>query len=580
MKTKKLLLMLALTLTVTMAVGCGSTTSENTESEGTDLSSSTITKFEATDMSQNPKAATNRGTDTLIIGSTEFDGCFNPLGYSSSAYDYQVNRALFDALMLPDEKGEMTEYRLAESYEISEDNLTYTFKLKDGLKWSDGEPLTAKDIEYTYMILSDKTYTGESDTVTGATVVAGVKAYHDGTAKTISGIEVVDDQTIKFTLETPNSGALYDLGQLQPIPQHFYKNYYSQGNTDKMAETFANPGPTSGAYKFVSYKEGQEVKIEANDKSYLAAPKVKNVIWRVNTEDTKISMLKSGETDIDEIAVNVDNIDQLESAGFLGYDMYPTNGYGYIGINHTDKSVLKDNSVVQALMTGLNREKIVKTVYDQYANVMNSFQSRSSWAYSDVPNSYDYDLEKAKQILEDAGWKEGSDGVREKDGKKLEVHLVGTTNNPVVDALVPVATNDWKELGVHFTSEVMQFPSMRQKVKNSDGWDLYFMAHGLTADPSTSKLTYVTGGSQNWLGYANSKVDGLYNDIAAETDTDKLKDLYKDLYTEMNENLPEIPLYQRNDLYAYNGRVKNLKVTPYQYYGFYLNEVEIQDSDK
>ena len=102
----------------------------------------------------------------------------------------------------------------------------------------------------------------------------------------------------------------------------------------------------------------------------------------------------------------------------------------------------------------------------------------------------------------------------------------------------------------------------------------------LTADPSTSKLTYVTGGSQNWLGYANSKVDSLYNDIAAETDTDKLKDLYKDLYSEMNENLPEIPLYQRNDLYAYNGRVKNLKVTPYQYYGFYLNEVEIQDSDK
>lgn len=580
MKTKKLLVMLALTLTATMAVGCGSTTSENTSNEGTDLSSSTITKYEASDMSKSPKAAANRGTDTLIIGSTEFDGCFNPLGYSTSTYDNQVNRALFDALMLPDEKGEMTEYRLAESCEISEDNLTYTFKLKDGLKWSDGEPLTAKDIEYTYMILSDKTYTGESDTVTGATVVAGVKAYHDGTAKTISGIEVVDDQTIKFTLETPNSGAIYDLGQIQPIAEHFYKNYYSQGNTDKMAETFANPGPTSGAYKFVSYKEGQEVKIEANDKSYLAAPKVKNVIWRVNTEDTKISMLKSGETDIDEITVNVDNIDQLESTGFLGYDMYPVNGYGYIGVNHTDKSVLKDNSVVQALMTGLNREKIVKTVYDQYANVMNSFQSRSSWAYADVPNSYDYDLEKAKQILDDAGWKEGSDGIREKDGKKLDVHLVGTTNNPVVDALVPVATNDWKELGVHFTSEVMQFPSMRQKVKNADGWDLYFMAHALTADPSTSKLTYVTGGSQNWLGYANSKVDSLYNDIAAETDTDKLKDLYKDLYSEMNENLPEIPLYQRNDLYAYNGRVKNLKVTPYQYYGFYLNEVEIQDSDK
>ena len=113
MKTKKLLVMLALTLTASMAVGCGSTTSENTGDKGTDLSSSTITKYEASDMSQNPKAAANRGTDTLIIGSTEFDGCFNPLGYSSSAYDNQVNRALFDALMIPDEKGEMTEYRLA-----------------------------------------------------------------------------------------------------------------------------------------------------------------------------------------------------------------------------------------------------------------------------------------------------------------------------------------------------------------------------------------------------------------------------------------------------------------------------------
>ena len=129
-------------------------------------------------------------------------------------------------------------------------------------------------------------------------------------------------------------------------------------------------------------------------------------------------MLKSGEVDIDEVTVNVDNVDQLESAGFLGYDMYPTNGYGYIGVNHTDKSVLKDNAVVQALMTGLNRPKIVQTVYDKYAHVMTSFQSKSSWTYADVPNEYEYDLEKAKQILEDAGWKEGSDGIREKDGKK------------------------------------------------------------------------------------------------------------------------------------------------------------------
>lgn len=580
MKTKKLLVMLALTLAATMAVGCGSTNSEAENNGGTDLSSSEITRFEASDMSKSPKAASNRGTDTLIIGSIEFDGCFNPLGYSSSSYDWEVYHTLFEPLIAPDEKGEMTEYRLAESYEVSDDNLTYTFKLKDGLKWSDGQPITAKDVAFSYKLMCDKTYAGENDFVTGSTVVVGTKAYHDGTAEDISGIEVVDDQTIKFTLEKPNSGAIYDFGTLEPVAEHFYKDYYKHGNTDRMQETFTNPGPTSGAYKFVSYKEGQEVRVEANDQSYLGAPKIKNIIWRVNTDDTKVAMLKSGETDVDSVNVDVDNVDQLESAGFLGYDMFPTNGYGYIGVNHTDSSVLKDNAVVQALMTGLNREKIVKTVYDQYAHVMNSFQSKSSWTYADVSNNYDYDLEKAKQILDDAGWKEGSDGIREKDGKKLEVHLVGTTNNPVVDALVPVATNDWKELGVHFTSEVMQFPSMRQKIKNADGWDLYFMAHGLLADPSSMALTYRTGAPQNWLGYSNTKVDNLFDDITAETDTDKLKDLYKDVYTEMNENLPEIPLYQRNDLYAYNGRVKNFKVSPYQFYGYYLYQVELEDSSK
>lgn len=577
MKTKKILAVLALTLTASMmVVGCGSSTSESSSNEGTDLSSSIITKYEASDMGKNPQSAKNRGKDTLVIGTTALDGCFNPLGYSSSSYDMEIQYALFEPLMTPDVEGQMTEYRLADSYEISEDGLTYTFKLKDGLKWSDGQPLTAKDVAFSIKIMTDKSYTGENDFLNGNTVIAGSKEYYNGTAKDISGIQVVDDQTIKFTLEKPNSGAIYDLGSIQPVAEHFYKDYYTQGNTDKLTETYTNVGPTSGAYKFVSYSEGQEAKVEANENSYLGSPKVKNIIWRVNTDETKISMLKSGETDLDDITVSEDNIEQLEGAGFLGYDMYPTNGFGYIGINHTDGSVLKDNAVVQALATGLNREKIVKTVYDRYATVMNSYNSRASWVYSDVPNHYEYDLEKAKQILEDAGWKEGSDGIREKDGKKLDVHLVGTTNNPVVDALLSVATNDWKELGVHFTSEVMQFPSMRQKVKNPEGWDLYFMAHGLLANPDCS-TTYKTGATQNWLGYSNSKVDKLLGDIAAETDTDKLKDLYKDLYTELNENLPEIPMYQRNDLYAYNGRVKNLTVSPYQHYGYYLYQVELAE---
>lgn len=576
MKFKKLLATLSVALTVSMLAGCGqgagtkTTDGAGKTAEKTDLASKSITTYEAKDMSKNPETAKNR-KDTLIVGTEAPDGVLNPL-YMESSYDMYITENMYVPLMANDKQAEMKDY-LTESNSVSEDGLTYTFKIRKDANWSDGTPITAKDAEFAIKVACDATYTGASDYITGRVKVKGASDYKEGKATSISGVKVVDDKTISITLDEKSSSAIYVLGGTTPLPEAYYGKFYKQGNTEGFKDTYTKPGPVSGPYKFVSYKEGQEVDLEANDKFFLGTPKIKNLIYKVVTDDTKIQSLQSGDIDLTDLTVSPDNVETVEGLGFVGYQLFPTNGYGYMAFNQA-KPQFKDKAVRQALTTGLNRAKIASSVYGKYAEVINVPQSKLSWAYAEGKNDYKYDLEKAKKMLDDAGWKAGADGIREKDGVKLAINFTGTSNNPVVDSILSVATEDWKELGVKFTSEKMDFTSMRQKQKGGD-WDMLFMAWGLVADANDSDI-YKTGGSQNKTNYSNPKADQIYDKISKELDKNKLKDLYKELYTELNEDVPYIYVYQRSDMWGYNGRVKGLDSSPYLDYTFNLYKATIE----
>jgi len=578
MKFKKLLATMSLTLAFSMLAGCGqgagtttSTTGAEKTAEKTDMASKMITTYDAKDMSKNPSTATDR-KDTVVIGTDAPDGVLNALYLGESAYDQYIVEAMYAPLLAPTKTGDLENW-LTESNSISDDGLTYTFKIKKDANWSDGTPITAKDVEFSIRACCDASYTGTNDYITGRVKIKGAAEYKAGTATSIDGMKIVDDKTITITLTEKSSSGLYVLGGAIPVPEAYYGKYYKQGNTDGFKETYTKPGPTSGAYKFVSYKEGQEVDLEANDKSVLGAPKVKNLIYKVCTDETKVSMLQSGDIDLTDVTVGTDNVESLEGLGFAGYQLFPTNGYGYMAFNEA-KPQFKDKAVRQALTTALNREKIASSVYNKYAQVINVPQSKVSWVYAEGKNDYKYDLEKAKKMLDDAGWKAGADGIREKDGVKLAINFTGTSNNPVVDSILSVATEDWKALGVKFTSEKMDFTSMRQKQKGGD-WDMLFMAWGLVADPNDMDV-YATGGSQNRTNYSDTKLDGIYKKIASELDKEKLKELYKELYTEINEDVPYIYMYQRSDMWSYNGRVKGLEVSPYVDYTYNLQKVTLE----
>ena len=579
MKFKKIIASVSLLLAVSMFIGCGKgagtaedvDTAQNTPQEKAQLADAVVTTYEATDMSDNPSQVTDR-KDTLVIATDAFSEQFNPL-FANSVYDQRVMDVMYRTFNGVDDEGEMTQTDLAELPQVSDDNLTYTYKIKDNANWSDGTPITTKDAELSIKIICDESYDGEYDLATGTTQIAGAKEYREG-ADSISGIKIIDDKTMEITLEQVSSSAVYDLGGILPIEYDYYSKYYTQGNLGEMKETFLSPGPASGPYKFVRYKTGEEFDLEANDKFYAGAPNIKNVVFKVTPAETRLSILQSGGADIGmQIKCDEDNIEEIQDVGFLGYVMYPDNGYGYIGFN-LDKPVLQDKAVRQALAYGLDREKITESVDGKYAKVINIPQTEASWTYSEVKNDYAFDLEKAKQILDDAGWVVGTDGIREKDGQKLAIHYTGTTGSKTTAAIIAVGTENYKELGVDFTSEIIDFPTVIEKLESGD-IETYCIGWSLSADPN-SKSLFSSDGTYNYGHFTNEKLDEIYDKIQVELDQEKQKELYAELYDILNEELPYIYMSQSYDMTAYNGRVKNLKESPYVPFTMNIQDITLE----
>lgn len=577
---KKFSIIMCLFLSLTLVLSaCGGSDSGNSDSagqanqessnNGTDGELASDGLIPATDKSKSPATATDR-EDTIIIGILAPSGIFNPI-FSESLYDAFVTQSLFSGLLQINKDGTYST-NLAEDYSISEDKLTYTFKLKDGLKFSDGSPLTAEDVAFTLTLLHDKSYDGPSDIIKDAAIKGG-QEYKDGKAASVEGIKVVDPNTIEVTTLEPRALALSAIGSSGILSKAYYGKDYKQGNLSYMKDLFTKP-LGNGPYKLDKFVPGQEAVLSANENFHLGAPKIPHLIYKFTTDETNVQLLQTGATDMDMVAVSKDQVEQLQELGFLDINLFRTNGYGYIAFNH-NKEMFKDKRVRQALAYGLDREQIVDAVYQGYADVINIPQSKDSWSYTDEVTKYDYNLEKAKQLLDEAGWTVGADGIREKDGQKFKVTFTASSPNPVNDAIIPVAQANWKELGIELTAEQMDFNAVVEKRKKGD-FDMMFLAWSLDPDPQSGENVFKTGGSQNDIGYSNPLLDELFKKAGSEVDVEQRKPIFKEIYQELNEDLPYIFMYQRRDMWATNARIQGFDMSPYRKFMADLNTIQIQ----
>ncbi|HDX9613598.1 TPA: ABC transporter substrate-binding protein [Bacillus toyonensis] len=521
-----------------------------------DLKNIKIEKIAATDKTKVPDKAKNR-KDTLVVGISKPGGVFLPY-FQQNGWDGNVTSVIFASLVSTDKQGKPIP-ELAEKWDVSSDQLTYTFHLRKDLKFSDGSPLTADDVAFTLTLLHDKAYEGEIDISQYA--VKGGKEYKEGKATSIEGIQVVDPQTIKITTEKVNSQAIFVLGGTVLSKAYYGKDYKQNTSLDYLKELYGKP-IAAGPYKFEKYIPGQEVRFVANENYYAGKPKIPNFIYKITSGDTKLQLFQTGEVDYTGLGTGDEILEQAKGLEFANIQIETAASFSYIYMNN-NKPYLKDKKVRQALIYGLDRKKYVDTALKGYGTVANVPIHPTSWAYTEGGvNKYEYDKEKAKKLLDEAGWKVGSDGVREKDGQKLKLSYFGPSSAKDSDLLIPIAKENYKEIGVEFNPEFMDFNTMLSKVNKGD-YDLASVSTPITSDPSETAGEYLSGVNEKSLGYKNAKVDELIKKGIETVDIEKRKPIYKELYKELSDDPPVILLNYRRTITGYNGNIKGIDSEKY-----------------
>lgn len=562
MKTKALACLLAAVMALSLAAcGGGSDdkkTSEKTETQDTNASlEATNQLIEAEDPSALPETAAKR-KDTLIAGVADFAGVFNPV-YWEANEDMQVVSATNASLSVNDDKGEIVDGTASMS--VSEDGKVYTYKLTKE-KYNDGSDVKAEDYVNWYKVVADPSYDGYQD-ISKVNVV-GYDDYKNGSATEISGIKVVDESTIEITLEAANTSAPYVLGSAVPISTAKYGDLIKKGDLSKFKSLNMVDYVSNGAYVLKEYKEKTSATLEANPNFYLGEPKTKNLIFKVVATNAELQAVETGDVDIhDQVVCDDDHIEEAMSAGFINLKIQPTLGYGYVATNQKNE-IFQDVKVRQALLHAIDRKSLNQAVYGQYAITLNIPQAPISWLYDDEGmETYDYDLEKAAELLKEAGWEKDGDKLM-KDGKQMKIVFSAMSGNVVTDTMIPLMIDAYGQLGIDFQAEYVDWPTLQSKSQNGT-FDMLFMAWGLTADPDLTGTfaSAEAGGTQNRTGYANPELDKMLAEALASTSQDEQKEKYKEIYKLINEELPLYPIYERCDLICYNTRVQNIEQSSY-----------------
>lgn len=562
MKKKALACLLAAVMALSLAA-CGSgsdnkKTSEKTESQDTNTSlEATNQLIEAEDPSALPETAAKR-KDTLIAGVADFAGVFNPV-YWEANEDMQVVSATNASLSVNDDKGEIVDGTASMS--VSEDGKVYTYKLTKE-KYNDGSDVKAEDYVNWYKVVADPSYDGYQD-ISKVNVV-GYDDYKNGSATEISGIKVVDESTIEITLEAANTSAPYVLGSAVPISTAKYGDLIKKGDLSKFKSLNMVDYVSNGAYVLKEYKEKTSATLEANPNFYLGEPKTKNLIFKVVATNAELQAVETGDVDIhDQVVCDDDHIEEAMSAGFINLKIQPTLGYGYVATNQKNE-IFQDVKVRQALLHAIDRKSLNQAVYGQYAITLNIPQAPISWLYDDEGmETYDYDLEKAAELLKEAGWEKDGDKLM-KDGKQMKIVFSAMSGNVVTDTMIPLMIDAYGQLGIDFQAEYVDWPTLQSKSQNGT-FDMLFMAWGLIADPDLTGTfaSAEAGGIQNRTGYANPELDKMLAEALASTSQDEQKEKYKEIYKLINEELPLYPIYERCDLICYNTRVQNIEQSSY-----------------
>ncbi len=481
---------------------------------------------------------------TLVEGVAGSPQYINPLLSQYNSVDEVLVRLVFSGLTRLDERGEVVA-DLAESWRVSEDGLTYDFRLRPGLTWQDGAPVTARDVLYTVGAM-------QADDFPGATWLS--KLWR---AVKVAAPDGPEGLTVQFTLEQPLAPFL-DYTTIGLLPAHLWEKV----PTAQMMESQYNTRPVGTGPFAVKQITATRADLVPNPEYPGPTPYLAGLTFRFYPDhQSLLSAYKRGE--IDSISwIWPDDMEAVSEIEDLQLFTAPMSGYTlvYLNLQNPNLPFLGEKAVRQALLYGLDRQALIDGALHGQGLVAHTPILPGTWAYDpDVP-VYAYNPERARQLLDEAGWQDADgDGVRDKEGVRLAFVLLGD-NQPMLEAMA----TQWAMIGVQAAPQAVSLSGLIGDFLVPCEYDAAVVHWELSGDPDPYPLWHSTQikDGQNYGGWDDRAADEAIERARAISDREQRREYYRQFQRVFAEEVPALLLYHPVYTYGVRNKVRDVQMGP------------------
>lgn len=478
--------------------------------------------------------------DAYIMANLSDASYLNPILAGDSASS-EVNGQLFNGLLKYD-KDLQVACDLAESYEVSPDGLEITFKLRKDVKWHDGKPFTARDVQYTYEVLTD----------------TNTRTPYSSNFTIVKDFRTVDDYTVKIYYDEPFAPNLQSW-MMSILPEHIFK-----GQDVNNAPANRDPVGT-GPYKFKLWQTDQKIELVSNPAYFKGKPYISRYIVQV-VPDQAVQFLELRNESLDSVGLSPDQWNAYDSF-FLNYDKYryPAHAFTYLGFNMKIEP-FGDKNFRKAIQYAINKKDIIDGVLLGTGKEAIGPYPPHVWAYNPDIKISEYEPRKAVEMLKELGFEDiNKDGMLEYKGKRFEFTITTNQGNKQRELTAQIVQEQLKKIGIKANIRIIEFSAFVNQYIAKREFDAIIMGWSLALDPDQFSLWHssqMDARQYNMLGYNNPAVDEILVKARTTFDLETRKKLYYQMQEIMVEDPPCIFLYYPETLLALHKRFRGVELAP------------------
>jgi peptide/nickel transport system substrate-binding protein len=440
---------------------------------------------------------------------------------------------IHDGLVAVDENYEI-ELELATDYEISDDGLEYTIELRDDVLFHDGEEFNAEDVKYSYEWYMDP----DNAAISGADF------------ESVDGIEVTDDYSLVINMDQPDSSFLRRGMLVGIMPEHYHSEVGYDGHSGEPIGT--------GPYQLVEWNPDDFTLLEAFEDHWRGRPYIDEFEVRIVPEGSvRVLELETGGADTSIWVAGTDDEVRLVEEPHLTSYVTAALAVNNFPMNNT-RPQFEDRRVRQALMYALDREQMIETIFVGAATLAtaNLAPTLDEWYEPDV-QQYEYDPDRAIELLEEAGWEEGDDGIRENNGERLEWECLVFVGDEVRRPQAEMAVEYWSAIGAEVSIREVSAASAEMRDGSGD-MALHNWTYGGAQGEPDARTVLQTGGGNNFTHFSNDEMDELLEQGVAEVDPEARREIYSQVQQLFAEEVPTLFMMHWDWFNHFNERIQGL----------------------